>query len=286
MKSTFRKSTLAAAMTAALGLSANARADVVTLSWSGAFTLLEPKGGFVGNTDTGQCMPGMVFQFSACLRTALSGTLVFDTATGAGSATSVSFSFLGSGNLDFNSIDLQAIGNGAGGPGSLLLGNILWSFNANNGIPTSIIWDASGLLSALGSGPSVGQTITGGALPASNNTKSALGTTYPLGSAVMATTTWNTTDTGPITLGTSPSGTLPLLTDTVVDATNGDIGIGGSPMKVGPYRPYNMNIDILSAQVTNIVPQTPIPASVWLFGSGLAGLVSLARRRRGKAVPA
>ena len=107
----------------------------------------------------------------------------------------------------------------------------------------------------------------------------------------MGTTTWNTTSIGTPALGTNPSGTLPLVTDTVVDSTNGDVGIGGSPMPTAPFPGFNANFDIMSMHVTGCtdtgtgtdacqVAAVPVPAAVWLFGSGLLGLVGIARRKK------
>lgn len=284
----YRKKVLAVAVIAALGVSTSAEADTVTASWTGALTFLGTQGHITSITDS--CFFGGV---NPCSRGPINGMLTFDTVTGAGNITVVPFSFAGSGNAVFTSMNLQTIGDGMGGPGSLVLGNMLWNWNANNGIPASIVWDASGLFSAINGGLSAGQIITGGALPASDNSDDiagAGGTTYPIGPALLATTVWNTTlvgepcaqipfpDFGNTCFGRSPSGTLPLVTDTVVDATNGDLGIGGSPMPAPPFTGFNINIDILSAQVTSI-SAVPLPATVWLFGPGLLGLLSLARRK-------
>jgi hypothetical protein len=287
--STYRKKILAAAVIAALGVSASAEADTVTASWTGALTFLGTQGSFTLISDN--CFFGGNYP---CERGPINGTLTFDTVTGAGNVSVAPFSFAGSGNAVFTSMSLQKIGDGVGGPGSLVLGNMLFNWNGNNGIPASIVWDASGLLSAVNGGLSVGQTITGGALPASDNTDTiagAGGTTHPIGPALLATTIWDTTligqpcaqipfpDFGNTCFGRNPSGTLPLVSDTVADSTNGDLGVGGSPMPAPPFPGFNLNIDILSAQVTNI-EAVPVPAAVWLFGSGLAGLIGVARRKR------
>jgi hypothetical protein len=275
MKSTFRKTKLVVALSAVLGMSANVQATTVSMSWSGAFTLQNPSGQIVYNTDDSSCYPGNTVAAYQCARTAITGTLTYDSVSGTGYGNISLFSFLGSGEMVNVSLDSLAIGDGMGGPGSLMLGNLSFNWNDNTEFPVSIVWDASGLQTAVAGGVTVGQSITGGALAASDNTGSGATT---LGPGLMTTTVWNTTNIGTPTLGTVPSGTLPLITDTVVDATNGDIGIGGSPMPAGPFGYYNANIDILSATVTSVVP---VPGAVWLFGTGLAGLVSLARRRRG-----
>jgi hypothetical protein len=54
---------------------------------------------------------------------------------------------------------------------------------------------------------------------------------------------------------------------------NGD-GVMGIPMAVGgPFAGFNANFN------ANMIP-TPVPAAVWLFGSGLFGLLGVARRRK------
>ncbi len=57
---------------------------------------------------------------------------------------------------------------------------------------------------------------------------------------------------------------------------NGD-GVMGIPMASGgPFAGYSANFN------ANLTPTAiPMPAAVWLFGSGLVGLVSVARRRKG-----
>jgi hypothetical protein len=58
-----------------------------------------------------------------------------------------------------------------------------------------------------------------------------------------------------------------------------DDGIGGDPMTSPALDGHNFNFDILSLHVDS-VSAVPIPATVWLFGSGLLGLAGVARRKR------
>jgi hypothetical protein len=286
-----KKTLLSAAIVSALGISTSANADLVAGSWSGVFTMIGAGGTFTLNGDAAGNSTGGN-------RTFITGGLTFDTATGAGSGTVTPFSFFGSGVAIATTITFQAIGDGFGNPGPLVLGNMGFNWNGNNGIPVSIVMDATGFFGNVAGGLTVSQTLTGGtfgALGASDNTDTIVGaggTTYPIGPTLMATTIHNTTAIGTPVLGTNPSGTLPLVTDTVVDGTNGDVGIGGSPMPTAPFPGFNANFDITSMHVTQCTDTgtgtdacappaaVPVPAAVWLFGSGLLGLVGIARRKK------
>jgi len=258
----FKKTLVATAMATAMGVSAFADAAIINATFTGAFTMLNAGGGITYNTDVANCYDAAnLISASQCARTKVNGSMSFDTTTGAGTGSFAAFSFFGSGLAAATSITFQAIGNGAGGPGTLVLGNMGFNWNGNNGIPVSIVMDASGFFG--------GPLVAG----ASDNTTGAA----PIGGALMATTTWNTTATGVLSLGSNPSGTLPLVNDTVVDVTNGDVGVGGAPMATAPFKGYNANFDIMTITPVSSVP---VPAAAWLLGSGLVGLVGVARRKR------
>jgi hypothetical protein len=269
-----KKTALCAAMTTVMGISAStASADMIGLNFNGWFTMINASG--AGNLVNGDAPGGPMYG----MRTPVSGTMSFDTATGAGSAVMGGFSFFGSGLASASAITFQAIGNGMGGGGGLVLGNMGFSWNGTVGIPTSIVLDASGFFAAVGGGLTTGSTIgtgcTGCVDAWSENFKfdfGSLGTyTLPMGSVPIGTTSWNTTDIGTVAVGTNPSGTLPLIADT----------IGGSPMKAGPFPGFNANFDITSVTITSYVTSAvPVPAAVWLFGSGLLGLAGVARRKK------
>lgn len=269
-----KKTALATAVATAMGAAvvAPASADTYNLSYSGWFTMIN-----AGGTDAlvnGDASANAYYG----RRTEVGGTMSFDTTTGAGTGTMVPFSFFGSGNATASGISFQAVGDGAGGAGPLVLGNLGFSWNGTVGIPTSIVLDGSGFFGALQGGLTTGSTVSGvGSLPATDDFLFNFGKssyTLPLGPAPMATTTFNTTDIGTVDIGTNPSGTLPFTDD----------GIGGSPMKAGPFPGFNANFDIMNITVDSIdTGVIPVPAAVWLFGSGLVGLVGVARRRRKSA---
>jgi len=265
-----KKTALTAAMSAVIGFTATgASADVYTLSWDGLFTMIN-----AGGTDAlvnGDASANAYYG----RRTNVGGTMSFDTATGAGTGDMVPFSFFGSGTATASGISFQAVGDGAGGAGPLVLGNLGFTWNGTVGIPTSIVLDGSGFFGAVGGGLTTSDTVAGvGALPATDGFLFNFGKssyTLPIGAAPMATTTFNTTTIPGSDIGTNPSGTLPFSDD----------GIGGSPMVAGPFPGFNANFDITSIHVDNIdTGVIPVPAAVWLFGSGLLGLVGVARRRK------
>ena len=58
---------------------------------------------------------------------------------------------------------------------------------------------------------------------------------------------------------------------------NGD-GIMGIPMATGgPWQGFNLNFNAMLSPLDVLVP---VPATVWLFGSGLLGLIGVAHRRK------
>ena len=261
----FKKSTLSVALASVLGAT-SAQAATLEMSYDGLFTMLDSTGIQLQNTSSPYYDDGT---WGYGLRTQISGTMSFDTATGAGTGTVAPFAFFNGGDAVASGVEFQSIGGG------LMLGAMTFSWGTEV-ISTQIVLDGSGLFSAMDMMglPAVGTVLDGAActayglacaLPASDGIKRGK---YPIGVVPIATSTYNTT--GQTGVGT----TLAQL------SLGGDDGIGGSPMDNGSFADFNANFDITSVTVTNVINEVPVPAAVWLFGSGLLGLVGVARRRK------
>jgi hypothetical protein len=295
-----KKTAINAAIAASLGFAAAApvNAAIIDASWTGYFTMLKGDGNVFANVASG-AYTSTYYGY----RTPITGTFSFNTTTGAGSATVAGFSFGLGGIALASSITMQAIGDGnctssGCGPGSLVLGNMGFTWGPNTAIAVSIVLDAAGFFGAsmapgFGTSTSIDNVGVFAASEDSRFPSFRTGIGYPMGLMPMATVDFNTTFSGN-TSGCSwsacnPSGTLPLVTDTVADTAEdtavlgGDkTGVGGSPMLSGPFPGYNANFDVDTIHITSVTPDVvvPVPAAVWLFGSGLLGLVGIARRKK------
>jgi len=250
-KKTVLNTALATAIASAVV--APAQADVIDFSFEGLFTIVNAAGDPTQNTsypyygDT---------TWGYGKRTQISGTMSFDTVTGAGTGTIAPFEFFASGPTWWEWINYQMVGDGTGGPGSLIIGNLLFDWNGANLFAIEIVLDAAGLFGCMGGGMMVGDTCSGtGALGGTEGMKGGL----PMGPLPVATST--------------------LDTDGV--SITGDDGVGGSAMDNGPFSGFNTNFDMTSVTMTGYTPSAvPVPAAIWLFGSGLIGLVGFARRKK------
>ena len=285
-----QKTAIASAVAIALGTVApleQAHADIYQFDTNIIFTMLDPDGNALANTSIAR---GNQYQ------TATTGTLTLNTGTGAGSATIAPFDFFSKGPASAKGVQLQTIGDGMGGAGNLMLGNMTFDWNANIGIPVTIVWDATGLLTSLPAGGLAdGTVITGtGVAPESDGTYvgSGFGNAgyLSLGPTPIATTTWNATATAeciqppasppspPPTgcMTVNPSGGLPLLVDNKANLNKSYgsptqvTGIGGVPMWDGPFTGFNANFDFTSLTVTSF--QDTTPPDLALIGNAIINL--------------
>ena len=255
-----------------LGTSATVQAAVIDFHFTGQMTVVD----VFGDVFDGQ--------------TPVSSTLTYDTATGIGGSTELfiaPLSFIGM-DTTFYDISMERIAGT-----NLILGNMLVDFGTSLGIPLSLVWDASGLLNAIDMGLQAGDVISGtdlkrggsviadvgSALPATDGALDGLGNVLNQGPAPMAMTTLDTT---PLCTPVSP-GTGECLFNPVTGAAPfTDDDIAGSRLIDGPFPGFNINLDIGSGNSLTVlsVSNVPVPAAVWLFGSGLLGLIGMARRKK------
>ncbi len=256
------------------------QASIITFDFTGRLTVLDSAGGIIGGGGTGSPDP-------YGLQASIHSTFTYDTTAGFGSGDLIvsPLTYFGL-DTQFHSISMERV-NGT----NYVLGNMLVDFGETSGIPISLVWDATGLLNAIDHGLQVGDVISGtnlkrigspdfdvnSAIPASD------GFTYgdyviDQGPAPLATTSFNTTaicvPSSPQSgecLGVAVTGAGPFFDD----------GIAGSPMIDGPFTGLQVSIDIGSGNSLRVlsVSAVPVPAAVWLFGSGLLGLVGIARRK-------
>lgn len=267
-----KKSLFSTVIAASMAITGSADAYIIDFNWDGLFTM-------TGLTDSHMITnPGPDQADAFGLSTFVSGTLSFDTATGLGSATMDHFVFQGNTlSLTPGLTTMTAIGDGMGGPGTLALFTMDINLGPASTIPAYQIGDAAGFFGAIGSGPgtalSIGDVITGVGATSSTlgNIHSALAEyANPALSEPMpfAMTTFDAqqNEEGALT-GTPchPSG--------ILGCALTDDGFSGVTMATPPYPGRSVNLDITTMTVV------PIPAATWLFGSGLIGLMGIARRK-------
>jgi len=297
--SSLKKTAVAAAVAgtlAAAGIPA-AEANVVNLSWKGAFTFLGPTGsyiknspsdyanGFYGVTGAGSG-PATTYGWKG-VRTPITGTMSFDTSSGAGVGTVNSFLFFGNSTFNYLNVlnfTLQAIDTVGTVVGSL---QYSWQSSSHQ---ASIVMDAGQMFAALpamiGGGPTISvsgtySAVSNGVVPASAQITTAIARTNTLNTGAGCDGLTLATQVNAYTINTNMAN--------VGVCTTGmsDDGIGGDPMTSPATSDFNMNIDIMSVHNDTILctscpppPEVPIPPAVWLFGPGLLGLIGLARRKK------
>lgn len=266
-----KKTAIALALAA---MTTQASAAIVDMDFEGAFTMITPNGGVLTNPDAAGGTGTWDDAFG--VRTTIGGSMTFDTTAGTGSASIGAFDFSGT-NAEAHDVTFTAIGDGMGNPGTLVLASMLFDYGPTLDIPVYAVADAAGFFGAAMGGLTVGQTLTGagGATSTADAAVNASAFGALVGDVcasgcVMSMTSW---DVNQDANGDLVGGGFPLADD----------GISGVKMATAPFPGHGANFDISSATITAIDPGTspvPVPAAVWLFGSGLLGLVGVARRRK------
>jgi hypothetical protein len=294
-----KKTAISAGIAMALGAAGTAQADIVKFNWTGVFTMLNPVGDALTNSNS---------SFKSGLQTKISGTMVFNNSMtasqstiydlngagtqamtlgpGAGASFVNPFGFFGGGNAVAHDIAMQAIGDGGGGPGTLVAGNMLFDWSGNNNITTQIVLNAGGFFTSTVS-TSTG-VVTAGAGAVANFFEPLVPCTGENSS--MVCTASQSLNKGPVLMSTQDGN--PFVNEMVdPDGTGTNLGaynrhsdgVSGIAMDNGPFPGFSANFDVWAMTLTAYEPAAviPVPAAVWLFGSGLLGLVGVARRRKG-----
>ena len=211
------------------------------------------------------------------VRSTITGSMSFDTATGASTATVDNFLYSGTLAL-VHDFTLTAIGDGLGGAGTLVLGAMLVDWGSPGNIPVYLVGDAGGF---FGAGPySAGQVIDSG----STSTSDAAVVASPFGPLVGEICGGGAEDGGAAGCPFAMT-TLDANQDAFGNLVDGgfplsDDGISGTPMATFPFLDHNANFDVTEMVITSVISDVPVPAAVWLFGSGLLGLLGVSRRKQ------
>jgi len=270
---------------------------VLTFDWNGNFTMLYPDGdwssagNFLVNDDAlaaevAASNAGEPYNYYAGNRTPITGTMMFDTDTGNGSATIEGFDFFTGGIAVPHDITFQSIGDGFGSAGSLLLTSMLLDWSSASEHFIQLVWDGAGLFAALPAmqqGDTVNQLscaeVGSGCVVAGSDGVLYSGSQsdpayFPMGAIPVATTTYNVNEAGTGIGG----GTYLGIQGTAVYAA--DDNIAGSPMDSSSLPGFNASFDMTSVTLTSAgISNVPVPAAIWLFGSGLIALSGFSRRR-------
>ncbi len=151
---------------------------------------------------------------------------------------------------------------------NLIEGQVLVDWIENYNMPMHVEWDATGLLNAIDYGLQAGDVLSGTELyhDANGNDVQDVGEfLYDISSAIPYS---DSLQLDPVFL----QGPAPLA------ATVNSLGLDDST----PFPGFVGYFDIGSGNSMYVtsVSSVPVPAAVWLFGSGLIGLIGIAKRKK------
>ncbi len=227
----------------AIGLtlsSSMASAAIYDFHFTGQLTVADPAGNIVIND-------GMT-------ATPISATLSYDSVSGIGSS-NLSIDILGPGFLGvparFHDITMTRIAGT-----NLLNGNVFVDWNGNSNMPLNVQWDATGLFNAIDYGLQVGDVISGTMLKRAGQADVDVFSATPYADFLPGQT---------VIQNFAP-----------LAATGNSLGL-----TEGPFVGILGYFDIGSGNSLTLtsVSAVPVPAAVWLFGSGLLAFAGVARRK-------
>ncbi|MDH5571855.1 MAG: VPLPA-CTERM sorting domain-containing protein [Gammaproteobacteria bacterium] len=232
---------------ALFAIALTSQAATINFDFTGRLVVADPNGMIVGPAYT-----------------PISATLSYNTVTGIGSSgLSITMSdfYLGQ-PATFHDITMVRQENS-----NLIDGQVLFDWNNNVDNVLNIQWDASGLFDAIDGGLQEWDVLSGSTLyhDANHNGVQDLGEFIRnIDSAIPY------------------SDSLQLSIDDQQGPAPMAATVDSPPIPNGPFQGIYGYIDIGSGNSMHVtsVSAVPVPAAVWLFGSGLIGLVGFARRKK------
>lgn len=239
-------------------LSDVASASIITFDFTGRLTVTNAQGDIVPNPSLAtQDYPNGLPQ------TPIAASLTYDSDIGISSSTFMVTigEWWGSPAIahDITTLSMN---------GTLINGQMLGDWNGNYDMHILFQWDAAGLINAMNYGLQVGDKLSGNSLYRDYNHDHIYDPSELLTANLGSATPYS--DTLISGMGVPPQGYAPLA---ATAASQGFID--------GPFPGFKVYIDIGSGNSMYVtsVSAVPIPAAAWLFGSGLLGLIGMARRK-------
>lgn len=248
MNKHIRNAALAGLVSVSLPLSL--QADIINFDFTGRLIVAGPDGSILINN-------GLPY-------TPIAASLSYDTVAGIGnSGLSITMDDFWDAPATFHDISMtHETGT------STVTGQVLVDWNGNYDMPLHIEWDATGLLNAIDFGLQAGDKLSGTNLFRDFNNDGVWDSSEWIADINSATPYSDFLQLS----AASQQGPAPLA------ATSGSLGFDSTAPFTG-IRGY-FDIGSGNSMYVTSVSAVPVPAAVWLFGSGLVGLIGLARRNK------
>src|SRR3989344_3006724 len=238
-----------AAMSALPNVSA---ASIITFDFTGRLTVTDPLGNILHNPSV--ISPDYP---TGSPQTPIAASLTYDSSIGISSSTltlTMIDDWWGSPAIvhDITTLSMS---------GTQINSQLLGDWNGNNNMPALLQWDATGLINAIGYGLQVGDKLSGNSLSRDYNHDHIYDPSELLTANLGSATPYS--DTLISGMGVPLQDYAPLA---ATAATQG--------FTAGPFAGFKLYMDIGSGNSMYVtsVSAVPVPAAVWLFGSGLLGL--------------
>ena len=248
MNKHIKNAALAGLVTMTLPLSV--QADIINFDFTGRLIVAGPDGSILINN-------GLPY-------TPIAASLSYDTLAGIGnSSLSITMNDFWDAPATFHDISMT---HNAGT--NTINGQVLVDWNGNYNMPLHVEWDATGLLNAIDMGLQAGDKLSGTNLFRDFNNDGVWDASEWIADINSATPYSDSLQLS----SASQQGPAPLA------ATSGSLGFDSTAPFTG-IRGY-FDIGSGNSMYVTSVSAVPVPAAVWLFGSGLVGLIGFARRKR------